>query len=70
MKWLKNRKILKFVKKRFFFQKCPDRSQSVIYEQEITYSVQYSDFKLNRKILRVFYEVTKNMQFYLVMIFW
>ena len=54
-----------FCSKIAVFKKCPDRSKSVIYDQEITCSVHYSDFKLNWLILRVFHKVSKKVKIFL-----
>ena len=42
-----------------FAKKCPDRFESVIYDQEMSRSVQFSDFKLDRWTFNMFPEDLK-----------
>ena len=46
-----------------FFKKCPDRSESVIYDQEMSQSVQFIDFKLDWWTFIMFPEELKNYKF-------
>ena len=45
------------------FKKCTDRSESVIYDQEMFQSVQFSHFQLDRWTSSLFTEELKNYKF-------
>ena len=47
-----------------FFKKYPDRSESVIYDQEMYQSLQFSDFKLDRWTFTMFLEDPKKHHFF------
>ena len=57
-------KWLFFLVKIDFSKKCTDRSQSVIYDQEMSQSVQFSDFKLDRLTFSMFLKQLKNYKFW------
>jgi hypothetical protein len=44
--------------------KCPDRSESVTHDQEMSQSVQYSDFKPDWWTFSMFLEQLKNYKFW------
>ena len=46
-----------------FSKKCSDRSESVVYDQEMSQSVRFSDFKLDRWTFSMFSEDPKNYNF-------
>ena len=47
-----------------FFKKCPNRFESVICDQEMSQSVQYSDFKPDWWTFSMFLEQLKNYKFW------